>query len=143
MAPINVQRSPRLLVVGDIILDKYIWTNVHRISPEAPVPVCHVQHRTHRLGGAGNVAHNLSVLGAIVTVIGLAGQDANANALQQLLIDADINTDGLIPSNGPTITKSRVMAGKQQLCRLDDEMHLINRDEQLLKRHSTRLRFLD
>ncbi len=122
MAPIHVQRSPRLLVVGDIILDKYIWTNVHRISPEAPVPVCHVQHRTYRLGGAGNVAHNLSVLGAIVTVIGLAGQDANANTLQQLLIDADINTDGLIPSNGPTITKSRVMAGKQQLCRLDDEM---------------------
>ena len=122
MAPIHVQRSPRLLVIGDIILDEYIWTKVHRISPEAPVPVCHVQHRTHRLGGAGNVAHNLSVLGATVTIMGLAGQDSNAHTLHQLLMDAGIHTDGLIPSNGPTITKSRVMAGKQQLCRLDDEM---------------------
>jgi D-beta-D-heptose 7-phosphate kinase/D-beta-D-heptose 1-phosphate adenosyltransferase len=110
------------LVIGDIILDEYIWTKVHRISPEAPVPVCHVQHRTYRLGGAGNVAHNLSMLGAAVTIMGLAGEDSNANTLHQLLMDADINTDGLIPSNGPTITKSRVMAGKQQLCRLDNEM---------------------
>ncbi|MEE4112739.1 MAG: PfkB family carbohydrate kinase, partial [Desulfobacteraceae bacterium] len=88
----------RVLVVGDLMLDCYYWGDVRRISPEAPVPVVKVKfnEKTYRLGGAGNVAANLSGLGCTATVIGLIGQDAASIQLQDLLTAADIQDHCLV-----------------------------------------------
>jgi len=110
-----------VLVVGDLMLDCYYWGDVRRISPEAPVPVVKVNEKTYRLGGAGNVAANLSGLGCSATVIGLIGQDAASGQLQELLASLNIKDHCLIDANRPTITKTRIMASKQQVVRLDEE----------------------
>ena len=91
------------------MLDQYIWTDVSRISPEAPVPVCHVQHSTYRLGGAGNVAHNLRAFGADVTIAGMIGQDDAARQISSMFDEYGIH-HALTPWGYPTICKSRVMA---------------------------------
>jgi rfaE bifunctional protein kinase chain/domain len=103
------------------MLDRYYWGDVRRISPEAPVPVVKVNEKTYRLGGAGNVAANLSGLGCSVAVIGLIGQDAASGQLQDLLASLGIKNHCLIDANRPTITKTRIMASKQQVVRLDEE----------------------
>ena len=81
----NTSKKPNIFVVGDFILDQYFWTEVTRISPEAPVPICDIKETTHCLGGAGNVANNLSVFGANVVVSGLIGMDENAKLMTQNL----------------------------------------------------------
>ena len=111
-----------VLVVGDLMLDCYYWGDVRRISPEAPVPVVNVNQKTYRLGGAGNVAANLSGLGCSATVIGLIGQDAAGGQLQELLASLGIKNHCVIDPNRPTITKTRIMASKQQVVRLDEEV---------------------
>ncbi|MFZ1084074.1 MAG: bifunctional D-glycero-beta-D-manno-heptose-7-phosphate kinase/D-glycero-beta-D-manno-heptose 1-phosphate adenylyltransferase HldE [Terracidiphilus sp.] len=111
----------RLLVVGDLMLDKYIWGEVGRISPEAPVPVVRATRQSEQPGGAANVAMNLARLGAHVTVVGFTGGDEN-----QQLLDAALRANGISPelvvSEGfPTITKLRILGGSQQMLRLDSE----------------------
>ena len=110
-----------VLVVGDLMLDCYYWGEVRRISPEAPVPVVKVNEKTNALGGSGNVAANLSGLGCRVSLVGLIGQDAAAGRLKGLLADYDIAYHGIDDTGRATITKTRVMAGKQQVVRLDEE----------------------
>lgn len=118
----KINKQPKILVIGDLILDQYFWTDVNRISPEAPVPVCHVQNTTYCLGGAGNVANNLSSFGAQVTMASLIGNDENANLLMKSLFEANINHDFVIGvDNITTICKTRVLAKGQQLCRIDHE----------------------
>ncbi len=110
-----------VLVVGDLMLDRYYWGEVRRISPEAPVPIVKINEKTHALGGSGNVAANLSGLGCQVALVGVVGQDAAAQRLKGLLADYEITDHGIIDTGRATITKTRVMAGKQQVVRLDEE----------------------
>lgn len=115
---------PRLniLVIGDMILDHYVWGDVHRISPEAPVPVVHATRDTHTAGGSANVALNLSSLNVSTSLIGTVGQDTNAKTLLDLLSSAGIDTSGCIRKfDAPTIVKTRVIVRTQQLCRIDRE----------------------
>jgi D-beta-D-heptose 7-phosphate kinase / D-beta-D-heptose 1-phosphate adenosyltransferase len=111
-----------VLVVGDLMLDRYLWGDVRRISPEAPVPVVRVSRRSASPGGAGNVALNLATCGLTPVVAGIIGQDEAGAALTSALTDAGIATTGLIASAArPTTTKTRVIGGHQQMLRLDDE----------------------
>jgi D-glycero-beta-D-manno-heptose-7-phosphate kinase len=111
-----------VLVVGDVMLDEYLWGKVHRISPEAPVPVVRVVDRTFNFGGASNVAHNILSLKAKVTIAGVVGQDHQGEHLQKSLKMAGIDTRGLIidPHRGTTL-KTRVIAFNQQVVRIDQE----------------------
>jgi D-beta-D-heptose 7-phosphate kinase / D-beta-D-heptose 1-phosphate adenosyltransferase len=110
-----------ILVIGDIMLDRYVWGKVARISPEAPVPVVKVERTTETLGGAGNVALNLVSLGCRATVIGLCGSDGTARTLRGLLNQKNIADRLVVDEMRPTITKTRIMAQKQQMLRLDEE----------------------
>jgi D-beta-D-heptose 7-phosphate kinase/D-beta-D-heptose 1-phosphate adenosyltransferase len=113
--------AKRLLVVGDVMLDKYIWGEVGRISPEAPVPVVRATHQSQQPGGAANVAMNLAKLGAQVEVIGFTGGDDDERLLTAGL-NANGITPGLVVSEGfPTITKQRILGSRQQMLRLDSE----------------------
>ncbi len=112
----------RVLVVGDVMLDEYIWGEVERISPEAPVPVVRVKGRSWTAGGAANVAHNVAALGGSVELVGLIGRDQQGKLLKRVMERAGIGTGGLIVSSSrPTVTKSRILAGHQQVVRIDTE----------------------
>jgi D-beta-D-heptose 7-phosphate kinase/D-beta-D-heptose 1-phosphate adenosyltransferase len=113
--------SKRLLVVGDVMLDKYIWGEVGRISPEAPVPVVRATHRSEQPGGAANVAMNLSRLGAQTHVIGFTGGDESEGLLAARLKCEEIATSFVVSEGFPTITKLRILGGRQQMLRLDSE----------------------
>jgi len=111
------------VVVGDLFLDHYIWGKVSRISPEAPVVVVNVTSEDRRLGGAGNVAHNLSTLGAKVSMCGVVGDDEHGRLLITLLEKLNANTDGvMLDRTRSTIVKSRVIAHHQQVVRIDHEV---------------------
>jgi D-beta-D-heptose 7-phosphate kinase/D-beta-D-heptose 1-phosphate adenosyltransferase len=112
----------RVLVVGDVMLDEYLWGSVSRISPEAPVPVVAVRSETVRIGGAGNVAANITALGGQARLVAVVGQDAAGERLGQELKLAGVEPDGLVmePSR-PTTVKSRVVAGSQHVVRFDRE----------------------
>jgi len=113
---------PRVAVVGDFMLDHYIWGEAERISPEAPVPVVHARREEQRLGGAGNVAANLAALGAEVTCFGLLGRDQAGEAVLGLLQERGAVTDGLLREEGrPTVQKIRILARNQQMLRVDRE----------------------
>ena len=114
-------KSCHVLVVGDIMLDRYFWGNVDRISPEAPVPVVKLHQRSETLGGAGNVAYNLAALECGVTLIGICGNDQTANQLRNMFQENNIRYRLVEDANRPSITKTRVMAHKQQVLRLDEE----------------------
>jgi rfaE bifunctional protein kinase chain/domain len=112
----------RLLVVGDIMVDEYIWGNATRISPEAPVPVVEVKKEELRLGGAANVAANVRSLGGEVMLLGAVGDDALAEFLMEELSHRGIDGSGVIvDKNRPTTVKTRVIAGSQQIVRFDKE----------------------
>lgn len=112
--------SLKVLVVGDCMLDHYLWGDVHRISPEAPVPVVKVERDTYRLGGACNVALNLKSLGAEVELMGPMGKDTAGLQMQQLLKESAIKVDEVnFCQNLTSVVKTRVIARNQQLCRLD------------------------
>ena len=114
--------SLRVLVIGDLMLDHYVWGEVSRISPEAPVPVVHVAREADTAGGAANVALNLAALGIRTEVIGCLGADPAADRLRSLLHAAGIETGRCVVRPGaPTIVKTRVVARTQQLCRIDHE----------------------
>lgn len=120
----------RVLVVGDLMLDRYWHGSTSRISPEAPVPVVHVNHDEQRPGGAGNVALNIAALGAKVSLLGFTGEDQAAVALEAVLKTAGVLCLFQPVPNYPTITKLRVMSRHQQLIRLDfeDGFHKIDND---------------
>lgn len=109
-----------VLVLGDVMLDKYIWGEVSRISPEAPVPIVHVQRESCAPGGAANVASNLASLGAKAVLVGVVGNDAHKDMLCRELEQRGIIAK-LALDDRPTITKVRVMGQKQQLVRVDYE----------------------
>jgi rfaE bifunctional protein kinase chain/domain len=114
--------SLRILVIGDLMLDHYIWGEVHRISPEAPVPVVQALKETHTAGGAANVALNLASLGVKVAICGSTGADDAGDTLRALLDTKGIDTSGCFRRAGlSTMVKTRVIARTQQLCRIDRE----------------------
>jgi D-beta-D-heptose 7-phosphate kinase/D-beta-D-heptose 1-phosphate adenosyltransferase len=113
--------AKRLLVVGDVMLDKYIWGEVGRISPEAPVPIVRATHHSEQPGGAANVAMNLVRLGAQARVIGFVGGDENQRLLNESMRGNGISSDLILSEGFPTITKQRILGGRQQMLRLDSE----------------------
>ena len=115
------QRS-RILVIGDVMLDEFIWGKVSRISPEAPVPVVAVTKETRLLGGAANVVHNLSSLGAKVALCGIIGRDRAGEEVKRMLDALGVETDSLlVDGSRPTTVKTRVIAHHQQVVRFDKE----------------------
>ena len=114
--------SPSVLVVGDLMIDHYLWGACDRISPEAPVPVIDVREESEILGGAGNVINNLQALGAVVSVASVVGEDENGRRLKAMLEEIEVNTEALILQKGRSTTrKSRVIASHQQVLRFDSE----------------------
>lgn len=114
--------SIHALIVGDVMLDRYVYGNVERISPEAPVPVMHVQRSENRLGGAANVALNLKSLGATPHLCSIIGEDSDGDIFTDILKQKGISPTGLLPSpTRMTTVKSRVLARNHQLIRLDQE----------------------
>ncbi len=115
-------RAAKVLVVGDLMLDEFVWGRVERISPEGPVPVVHVEREEHRLGAAANVAHNIRALGGRVLICGALGDDAAGHRLVGALRTARIDAKGVFLSRSEsTIRKTRVIAHQQQVTRLDRE----------------------
>ena len=113
----------RVMVVGDLILDEFIWGNVSRISPEAPVPVVWVDSENFMPGGASNVAHNIRSLGGEVLLAGVVGGDSRADILRSLLRKKGVNCEGIFTDEKrPTTQKTRVIAHHQQVVRIDREM---------------------
>jgi rfaE bifunctional protein kinase chain/domain len=112
----------RVLVIGDLMLDAYIWGKVERVSPEAPVPVVHVQNSEYRLGGAANVAKNLRALGAEAAIAGVTGNDSEGEMMLNLLAAEKISCDFVVKdAQRPTTVKQRVIAHAQHLLRIDKE----------------------
>jgi len=115
-------KNPKILVIGDLMIDHYLWGKCERISPEAPVQVVAIEKETSVLGGAGNVIHNLQALGATVDVLSVMGDDANAQELKRLLADIDVSDTNIIIEKGrSTSKKSRIIAAQQQVIRYDKE----------------------
>lgn len=115
-------KSKRILVVGDLMLDEFIWGKVNRISPEAPVPVVEVLKEEFFPGGAANVARNLRALGSQVEIVGQVGKDTSAVILQDLLQKDKIGVSGIISNpTSRTIVKTRIIARHQQVVRVDKE----------------------
>jgi rfaE bifunctional protein kinase chain/domain len=115
--------SLHVVVVGDVMLDKYWWGDIERISPEAPVPIVALHHEESRLGGAANVALNLKALGAKVSIASVIGDDANGVLLASLCAEQGMDTSLLLKSKQrPTTSKIRVMSKNQHVLRLDDEV---------------------
>lgn len=113
-------KNKRILVIGDVMLDVYTIGSVKRISPEAPIPIVHVEQTYDALGGCANVARNIASLGAVPYVIGIVGNDKSGDRIKTLLKECNIpNT--LVVSNNPTITKNRIIGNHQQVVRVDYE----------------------
>ena len=122
---INIKefKNVKALVIGDLMIDEYLWGSVERISPEAPVLVVSVKKESHALGGAGNVINNLVAMGAKVFAIGTAGTGKAGQMIFEKLKDLGIETDGIISEpQRPTTRKTRVIASNQQVLRIDREI---------------------
>ncbi|SDT21240.1 D-beta-D-heptose 7-phosphate kinase / D-beta-D-heptose 1-phosphate adenosyltransferase [Mucilaginibacter mallensis] len=122
----SIQKSgkqPSILVIGDIMIDHYIWGGATRLSPEAPVPIVNVKKETTTLGGAGNLTQNLVSLGAKVMLGGVKGDDEAGKQLIEILSNEGVQSDTIITDiNRPTTIKTRVLAGNQQIVRIDREL---------------------
>jgi len=114
----------RVLVLGDVMLDEFIWGNVRRISPEAPVPVVEVRGESYILGGAGNVAANIQALDGIPILIGIVGKDAASDRVRNLVREIGIEGSTLLPDDRPTTVKTRIVAHNQQIVRADRESRM-------------------
>ncbi|MCO7224630.1 bifunctional D-glycero-beta-D-manno-heptose-7-phosphate kinase/D-glycero-beta-D-manno-heptose 1-phosphate adenylyltransferase HldE [Pleionea sp. CnH1-48] len=123
----------KVLVVGDLMLDRYWHGGTSRISPEAPVPVVKISHNEERPGGAGNVALNLATLGCQVSLLGITGQDEAGQALSSKLTAANVDCQFIAVEETPTITKLRIISRQQQLIRLDFEEPFIEQGQNRLK----------
>ena len=140
----NQFSKTRLLVVGDVMLDRYWFGDTGRISPEAPVPVVQVAKIDERLGGAANVARNASALGAKTTILGVIGQDEAGKRVEQLLQESGVQSQLQADSMVPTTVKLRVIARQQQLIRLDfEETPSQNSLDEKLKRFESLLPQVD
>ncbi|MBD3422279.1 MAG: D-glycero-beta-D-manno-heptose-7-phosphate kinase [Chitinivibrionales bacterium] len=113
-------KKARVLIIGDIMLDRYYFGEVSRISPEAPVPIVKVVRTQETLGGAANVAHNVAHLGAKALLIGIAGDDPEKKQVEAIARRADIST-AFVCDNRPTVTKTRIIGAHQQMLRMDFE----------------------
>ena len=134
--------NKHVLIIGDVMIDQYVHGNVNRISPEAPVPVLEWKSDENRLGGAANVALNIRAMGAVPILCSMIGDDSNGAIFFDLLVKEGIPADGiLVTTNRPTTMKTRFMAGKQQLLRLDQEttQYLTDSQAQNLVNHVARL----
>ena len=117
---LDSDHRPRLLVIGDLILDEYIWGAVSRISPEAPVPILETKSENLTLGGAANVANNLVALGCEVHLVGAIGQDEKGDKLLTLIEEKGISSKGIFRFvHRPTTSKIRVVAHNQQLLKTE------------------------
>ncbi len=128
-------KNVKVLVVGDVMLDRYWWGSVTRISPEAPVPVVNLQKTTIAVGGAGNVAANIKGLDATPYLVGIIGNDEDGKLLKKSLDDANISSEYLFEvKDRPTIVKTRIVAQQQQIARIDQEKvsNLTSEDEDIL-----------
>jgi len=115
-------RGRKVAILGDLMLDRYIWGTVDRISPEAPVPVVEVAEETVRFGGAANVAENVAALGASARVVGVVGEDRNGELLLELLRERGVDCGSIVTLPGrPTTVKTRIIAHSQQVVRADQE----------------------
>ncbi len=123
-----------VLIIGDVMLDSYIWGAVERISPEAPVPIINVHKKDFRLGGAANVALNILALGAKPILCALIGEDEDGKKLIQRLDDKNISKEGIVTSrHRPTTVKTRIIASHQHIVRVDEESDkVINSEEEQL-----------
>lgn len=121
----------RALIIGDVMIDSYIWGRVERISPEAPVPVVTVTRREKRLGGAANVALNVQALGATPVLCAPVGDDAEGDIFKGLLRKRSLTDEGIIiSSHRPTTMKERILSGSQQMLRVDNESEKTLNDEE-------------
>src|SRR5579863_6017848 len=108
---LSVFRNRRILVVGDLMLDEYLWGHIERISPEAPVPILRLVRTESNLGGAGNVAKNLATLGASVVILGVVGDDAAGHSIREEFGQLGVDCTGLYNDSGRASTrKSRLMS---------------------------------
>jgi D-glycero-beta-D-manno-heptose-7-phosphate kinase len=115
-------QSIKVGVIGDVMLDSYLWGKVDRISPEAPVPIIALEKKEQRIGGAANVALNIASLGASVSMLSVTGDDDDAKQLKQLLSEKNIKTDFLLTSKKRiTTNKTRIISRNQQMMRVDNE----------------------
>ncbi len=127
-------KQKKIMVIGDLMLDRYVWGVVNRISPEAPVPVVEVTNEFVRLGGAANVANNLYSLGAMPIPIGIVGKDAEGNELIELMRQLNFPTNWiLIDEARPTVVKTRIIANDQHVVRADRESRMPIRPEIMSK----------
>ena len=136
----------KILVVGDVMLDKYYFGEVTRISPEAPVPIARVLEVKETLGGAANVVHNLALLGCQTSIIGQIGRDNHGEIFLDKLKNLGVDYSGVIETSKPTTTKTRVISGHQQMIRLDfeDPSELDGAEtEELLKNFSAQVPNVD
>ncbi len=137
----------RVLVVGDLILDEYLWGEAKRISPEAPVPVVELRSRTYVPGGAANAAANVASLRGVARLVGVVGRDPGAARLAEALHQAGVDVEGLIGDPGRmTTTKTRIIAHSQQVVRFDAEQrHPLSQDieDSLLRWADRALREVD
>jgi D-glycero-beta-D-manno-heptose-7-phosphate kinase len=127
-------KGQKVLVVGDVMIDSYIWGKGERISPEAPVPIVNVSKKEYRLGGAANVALNLQALGAVPVLCAVVGDDNEADAFYKLLTENNLSSEGLLSCSGRLTTiKHRIISHSQHILRVDQEHdHLISAIEQQL-----------
>jgi len=136
---LTAARGARVLVIGDVMLDHFIWGSVARISPEAPVPVVDFERESFMPGGAANVARNLNALDVTTELFGAVGRDANADKLKALLREQRVDCRGFVSSDArPTSVKTRIVAQQQQVVRIDRE----TRDRLDSRTHSRLLRAL-
>lgn len=127
-------KTKRILVIGDVMIDAYMLGKVHRVSPEAPVPIVSLESQEQRLGGAANVALNLQSLGATPILCALVGADKQGKILQELLSEQNMSCAGIVEStNRVTTVKTRVIGNNQQLLRIDaEDTHALNQEEEQL-----------
>jgi D-glycero-beta-D-manno-heptose-7-phosphate kinase len=124
-------KSLHVLIIGDVMLDSYIWGVVERISPEAPVPIVNIKKKDFRLGGAANVALNVAALGAKPILCALIGNDIDGKKLLTRLDESKISKEGIVISeHRPTTVKTRVIASNQHVVRVDEETDAIANQEE-------------
>ncbi len=116
-------KNQTIAVIGDLMLDRYVWGRVSRISPEAPVPVVEIESESFRFGGAANVSHNVMMLGARVLPVGVIGSDLSGETLKNLFVEKGFDADGIVVDDDrPTTVKTRIIAHNQHVVRTDREV---------------------
>ncbi len=117
-------KPPKIMIIGDLMIDQYVWGDANRLSPEAPVPIVNVNKESSTLGGAGNVVQNLLSFGAEVIIAGLIGEDVAGKELLKVLLDEKADACGVVvDAKRPTTIKTRIIVGSHQIVRIDREVN--------------------